>query len=101
MVSRKVALRAPVIAQRTKLLGYRLDSGHHHPAFPGSNGFARVEAEAADIRQRTGVMTVVPGAYGARGVLNHVQTVLSGNLEYRMHGRADAEQRDRDDHLCT
>ncbi len=90
----------PPVAQQRDPLRQRRVGGHGRAALAiGSEILARVEAEAADIADRSGAAALVFGSMGLSCILDHDEPVATGDLHDRIHIGHQPVQMHRHDRL--
>src|SRR2546423_13249809 len=86
-----------MIAQRTNdMVEFSTVCGYHAP-FARGDRFARMKAEATRISHRSRMTPAIPAAKGTRRVFNDPKLVLGGNVQDRLHVRAQTEQMNGND----
>ena len=71
--------------------------GDHEPPLPGHDVLGRIEAEAAEIAHRSGLLSLVLGLDGVRTVLDDGQIVFTRDRHDGVHGACTSCEMDRED----
>ena len=93
-------LGAPV-PEHADLLGELRLARHDHATFAvRAEVLAGIEAEAAHVAEASCTLALVLGTMCLRGILDHDQSMASGDCQDRVHLRHEAVQMDRHDRTC-